>query len=74
MRGLLLDLGRGGGWLQNPDRMSAEQWREFETVGSRWRVPGRLARMIKNHWEGVINAATSDVTNARAEAINSRIQ
>ena len=30
--------------------------------------------MIKRHWEGVINAATTDVTNARAEAINSRIQ
>ena len=34
----------------------------------------RVARMIKRHWEGVINAATSPVTHARAEAINSRIQ
>ena len=34
----------------------------------------RVARMIKKHWEGVINAATSDVTNARAEGINSKIQ
>ena len=30
--------------------------------------------MIKRHWEGVMNAATTDVTNARAESINSRIQ
>lgn len=30
--------------------------------------------MIRTHWQGVINAATSTVTNARAEAINSRIQ
>jgi transposase len=29
---------------------------------------------IKRHWEGVINAATTDVTNARGEGINSRIQ
>jgi len=32
------------------------------------------ARMIKRHWEGVINAATSTITNARAEGINSKIQ
>lgn len=30
--------------------------------------------MIKRHWEGVINAATTGVTNARAEGITSRIQ
>lgn len=30
--------------------------------------------MIKKHWDGVIKAATSTVTNARAEAINSRVQ
>ncbi|MDA1077091.1 MAG: transposase [Proteobacteria bacterium] len=30
--------------------------------------------MIKRHWDGVMNAATSDVTHARAEGINSRIQ
>jgi len=46
----------------------------------RWAIRSRLepikrvARMIKKHWEGVINAATSTVTNARAEAIDSRIQ
>ena len=102
-------------WLQNPDRMSAEQWREFAPLRNsrlkvarawaikeaamllwgyvrrgwaqrlwerwyQWAIRSRLepikrvARMIKRHWEGVINAATTDVTNARAEAINSRIQ
>ena len=46
----------------------------------RWAIRSRLdpikrvARMIKRHWQGVINAATTEVTNARAEAINSRIQ
>jgi len=102
-------------WLQNPDRMSAECWREFAPLRNsrlrvarawvikeaamllwgyvrrgwaerfwerwyRWAIRSRLepiqrvARMIKKHWQGVINAATSEVTNARAEAINSRIQ
>ena len=102
-------------WLQNPDRMSAKQWREFAPLRDsrlkvarawaikeaamwlwgyvrrgwaqrmwerwyRWAIRSRLepikrvARMIKRHWEGVIHAATTDVTNARAEALNSRIQ
>lgn len=33
-----------------------------------------VARMIRNHWAGVINAATSDITNAMSESINSQIQ
>lgn len=33
-----------------------------------------VARMIKNHFDGVINAATSDITNAMSESINSHIQ
>jgi transposase len=33
-----------------------------------------VARMIRNHWSGVINAATSDITNAMSESINSQIQ
>lgn len=33
-----------------------------------------VARMIRNHWDGVINAATSDVTNAMSESVNSHIQ
>jgi len=34
----------------------------------------RVARMIREYWCGVINAATSDITNAMSESINSRIQ
>ena len=34
----------------------------------------RVARLIKRHWQGVINAATSNVTNALSEGINSKIQ
>ena len=33
-----------------------------------------VARMIRNHWAGVINAATSDITNAMSESVNSHIQ
>ena len=33
-----------------------------------------VARMIKKHWTGVMNAATSDITNAMSESVNSQIQ
>lgn len=102
-------------WLQNPDRMSATQWREFaplrdsrlkvarawaikeaamllwgyakrgwaERMWKRWygwairsrlEPVKRVARMIQKHWEGVLNAATSNVTNALSEGLNSKIQ
>jgi transposase len=34
----------------------------------------KVARMIRNHFDGVINAATSDITNAMSESVNSHIQ
>ena len=34
----------------------------------------RVARLIKYYWDGVINAATTHVTNARSEGLNSKIQ
>lgn len=34
----------------------------------------RVARMIKSHYRGVINAALSNVTNAHSERINEKIQ
>ena len=34
----------------------------------------RVARMVKGHLEGLVNAIHHGVTNARAEGINSRIQ
>jgi len=43
-------------------------------IRSRLEPIKRVARMIKRHWVGVINAVTSDITNARAEGINSKIQ
>jgi len=51
-------------------------WRKWYAwaIRSRLEPIRRVARMIKKHWEGVIHAATTDVTNARAEALNGRIQ
>jgi len=49
------------------------RWYQW-AIRSRLEPIKRVARMIKKHWDGVINAATTTVTNARAEAINSRIQ
>ena len=52
------------------------RWREWYgwAIRSRLEPIKRVARMVKRHWDGVIAAATSTITNARAEAINSRIQ
>jgi transposase len=33
-----------------------------------------VARLIKYYWDGVINAATTNVTNARSEGLNWKIQ
>jgi transposase len=43
-------------------------------IRSRLEPIKRVARMIKSHLEGIVNAVVSGVTNARAEGINSRIQ
>jgi len=50
-----------------------KRWYQW-AIRSRLEPIKRVARMIKRHWEGVINAATTNVTNARAESLNSRIQ
>ena len=102
-------------WLQNPDRMSREQWQTFAPlrrsrlqVARAWAIKEaamvlwgyakrgwaermwkqwcgwamrsrleplkRVARMIQAHWQGVLNAATTNVTNALSEGLNSQIQ
>jgi len=57
------------GWAKRMWR----RWYDW-AIRSRLEPVKRVARMIKKHWEGVINAATSDITNARSEGINSKIQ
>lgn len=34
----------------------------------------KVARMVHTHWDGVMNAATIEITNAMSESFNSRIQ
>jgi len=43
-------------------------------IRSRLEPVKRVARMIQKHWQGVLNAATSNVTNALSEGLNSKIQ
>jgi transposase len=43
-------------------------------IRSRLEPIKRVARMIKRHLEGVLNAVVTGITNARSEGINARIQ
>lgn len=56
--------------------MAVRVWRQWLHGALRSAlIPIRIvARMIKNHFDGVINAASSDITNAMSESINSHIQ
>lgn len=56
--------------------MAERLWRQWLHGALRCALePIRIvARMIRSHWSGVINAATSDITNAMSESINSHIQ
>jgi transposase len=51
-------------------------WRRWYgwAIRSRLEPVKRVARMIQAHWEGVLNAATTNVTNALSEGLNSKIQ
>jgi transposase len=51
-------------------------WRRWYgwAIRSRLEPVKRVARMIQAHWEGVLNAATTNVTNALSEGLNSQIQ
>jgi len=57
------------GWAEH-------MWRRWYNWAVRSRLPTirKVAQMIKRHWQGVINAATTNVTNAMSEGINARIQ
>jgi len=56
--------------------MAERLWRQWLHGALRCALePIRIvARMIRNHWAGVINAATSDIRNAMSESVNSHIQ
>jgi transposase len=57
------------GWAQR----AWKKWYDW-AIRSRLGPIERVARLIKYYWDGVINAATTNVTNARSEALNSKIQ
>lgn len=60
-----------------PDRDTAQQifeaWYSW-AIRSRLEPIKRVARMIKRHLQGVLNAIVADVTNARLEGLNATIQ
>ena len=49
------------------------RWYEW-AIRSRLEPVKKVARMIRRHWEGVINAVMTDLTNARSAGINAKIQ
>ena len=60
---------RSRGWA----RKALLKWYSW-AIRSRLEPIRTVARMIKRHLEGIVNAIYHRVTNARSEGINSRIQ
>jgi transposase len=56
--------------------MAERMWKQWLhcTLRCRLEPVRKVARMIRDHWTGVINAACSDITNAMSESVNSHIQ
>lgn len=54
-------------------RLSLKKWYGW-AIRSRLEPMKKVARTVKNHLEGIVNAIHHGVTNARSEGINSRIQ
>jgi transposase len=54
-------------------RAALEKWYGW-AIRSRLEPVKKVARMVKKHLEGLVNAIHHGVTNARSEGINSRIQ
>lgn len=56
--------------------VAVRMWRRWihSVLCSRLEPMRAVARMIRDHFDGVINAATSDITNAMSESVNSHIQ
>ena len=60
---------RSRGWAER-------MWKRWYgwAIRSRLEPVKKVARMIKRHWDGVIDAVLTNVTNARSEATNAKIQ
>lgn len=63
-------------WSYKERYWAEKAWKRWYgwAIRSRLEPMKRVARMIKRHWDGVINAVVTKVTNAGAEGINSAIQ
>jgi len=56
--------------------MAERMWKQWLHGALRCKLEPirRVARMIRDYWYGIMNAATSDITNAMSESVNSHIQ
>jgi transposase len=63
-------------WGYRSRTWAEKAWCRWLGWAQRCRLPPlvKVARTIRNHLDGVVNAAASAVTNALSESINSRIQ
>lgn len=63
-------------WYYNSRRWAKKAWGQWYGWAMRSRLEPikKVARMIKTHLEGIINAIVLKVTNAQAEATNASIQ
>lgn len=63
-------------WSYRQRTWAKKAWLRWYSWAIRCRLEPikRVARMIKCHLEGILNAVVSGITNARSEAVNARIQ
>ena len=62
-------------WDYRSRGRAARMWRRYGwAIRSRLALIKKVARMIKRHWDGVIDAVLTNVTNARSEATNAKIK
>ena len=63
-------------WGYESRTWAERAWRGWMAWAMRSRLEPvkKVARMIHRHWDGVINAVTTGITNAMAEGINTKIQ
>lgn len=65
-----------GLWWKRPREMIVSAWERWCRGATRSRLEPivKVAAMVRSHLAGIVNAIVHQVTNARAEGINSRIQ
>ncbi len=63
-------------WNYRSRSWAERMWKRWYgwAIRSRLEPVKKVARMIKRHWDGVIDAVLTNVTNARLEATNAKIQ